>query len=665
MTINPRIQYNANRARPLSNPGDDTQLLSNFYQYYKSLDLSEQLWAIDQIPLNGVSGGPFAVLQCFEFFSENLNMDEPELLKCIHAAISRELIRPVLKPEDRFKFVLPITIKCFKSNICGKWIHLLHRICKMIKSSFQQLTAFEKITDLINECNHFSDICAAHMIAGLCEAGATIPNSIINQLIDHVQIFELCYVTVFNSVLSKSSITYANNIIEQLLQNNPSEGPLLQAALSIHFPIPEQLKIWINSVLLENQNPSTDIVSVIAKNKNRLIQQEIFTEHQVMQIVWSSGLFTPQYFDIMSDYFQKSLPFMKESDSLSFLKRICQSESIHSIKLSILFLKNAKSKQSINYVISFLSSPYKSYSQFQEFVKSFDIAVNIVSAEHSNSLTQCLLKLLSNEVTIGHVVAKDGTKILCEFDPKKVKKNSPTFVKGWREMSQMIEALSCSPSKLLLKEKGIQIIKEALNVHTNPLIPSIVTFLNSISEFQEAIFDFFDFLLSGGSSKQIFLIEVIQKVSKNLEVTSLFNRIGLKLAKLAISDSPVNVKIAIVKLFPKFLSFGKDFTSSRLNSVAVSVFHKIQNEPKLNKNDGYLIEVTNSLKNEYAAMERAASKSLTENVDWSNLDFEEKLKPVSMTQKKVAKRSRSIGIKLKPQTVIKPVPSHSKLLPRV
>lgn len=99
--------------------------------------------------------------------------------------------------------------------------------------------------------------------------------------------------------------------------------------------------------------------------------------------------------------------------------------------------------------------------------------------------------------------------------------------------------------------------------------------------------------------------------------------------------------------------------------MAVSVFHKIQNEPKLNKNDGYLIEVMNSLKNEYATMERAASKILTENVDWSNLDFEEKLKPVSMTQKKVAKRSRSIGIKLKPQTVIKPVPSHSKLLPRV
>lgn len=665
MNINPRTQYNAIRAHPISKPSDDPNLLTNFYQKYKSFEISEQLWAIDQIPLSGVTGGPFAVLQCFEFFNENLNLDEPELLKGIHAAISRELIRPVLKPEDRYKFVLPITIECAKANKNGKWIHLLHRICKMIKSSFLQSTAFEKVNELINECNYFSGICSVHMIAGLCEAGATIPNSVISQLIDHISLFELCYVTVFNSVFSKNSAGYSNKIVDQILQNNPPEGPLLQAALSIHCQVPENLKTWINSVLLDDQNQSTEIVSVIAKNKNRLVQQEIFTEQQIMQIVWSSGLFTPQYFDTMSDYFQKALPFLKESDSLSFLKRICQSESTYSIKLSIIFLKNAKSKQSINYVVSFLSSPYKTYSQFQDFVKFFDSAVNLVSAEHSDLLTQCLLQLLSNEIKTGHIVTKEGTKILCDFDPKKVKKNSPTFVKGWREMIQMIEALSCSPSKQILKEKGIQIIKEAVNVHTNPLINSIVTFLNSIKEFQETIFDFFDFLLAGGSSKQIFLIEILQKSLNFVQINSVFNQTGIKLAKLAISDSPLNVKISVIKLFPKFLQFGKDFANSKLNYFAVSVFHKIQDDQNLNKNDGYLIEVLDSLKNEYDTMERTATRRMTENIDLSNYEVEEKLKPISRAQRRVTKRSKSIGIKLKPQAVIKPVPSHSKLLPRV
>ena len=252
---------------------------------------------------------------------------------------------------------------------------------------------------------------------------------------------------------------------------------MLSSNSFITIQIPEALKCWINSVLVENQNLSTDIVSVIAKNKNRLVQQEIFTEQQIMQIVWSSGLFTPQYFDVMSDYFQRALPFLKESESLSFLKRICQSESTHSTKLAVLFLKNAKMKQSIQYVITFLCSPHKSYSQLQEFLKYFDTVVNIVSAEHSNSLTRTLIQFLSNEVKIGHIVNKDGTKILCEIDLKKIKKISPTFVKGWREMSQMIEALSCSQSKQILKEDGIKIIKEALEVHTKPLIPSIVTFL--------------------------------------------------------------------------------------------------------------------------------------------------------------------------------------------
>ena len=151
---------------------------------------------------------------------------------------------------------------------------------------------------------------------------------------------------------------------------------------------------------------------------------------------------------------------------------------------------------------------------------------------------------------------------------------------------------------------------------------------------------------------------------KNLEITPFFNQICIPLAKLTISDSPINIKCSIIKLFPKFLTLGKEFTNSKLNSLAVLTYHKIQVDEKLNLNDGYLKEILESLKTDYATMEKA--KRQNENIDLSNfVPPENGLKPISRVQKGVGKRARSIAIKLKPSAVIKPVPSHSKLLPRV
>ncbi|OHT14271.1 hypothetical protein TRFO_15444 [Tritrichomonas foetus] len=633
------------RSRTMKRVGDESRILNDFNELYKSYDESEQLWAIDQIPLTGIKGNHQSVLQCFQYFCENLNLEEVDIINALHAAISRELLSPVLTPDERYNYVLPITIECINANMNGKWIHLLHRICRMIKNTIQQSIGFEKAQELIEEGSYFSRICASHIIAGLCEAGATIPNALISTLLEHIHVFEMCYSPVIWSLMECQSDNYLNNVLDQIIVILPSEVKLLRACFMLPR-IPERLLQWMRRVL-EFPNLSTESVCVVAKNRNKILDLGILSESQIIQMIWSSSIFTPLYFEVIAEYYQKTVPCMKETDALSFLKRICSSESPFSVQLTALFLKFAKNKQSISFAINYLCQP-RAFVHFNDWIKSFDFVVNNVTGDHANALTQALIQFTLNEINVGHILNKDGTKVIGEIDMKKIKKEQTkapiAFVKGWREISQMIEALSHSPAKWILRGSGIKVLKNALEVHTNPLIPSIVSYLYSIIASPEAIFEFFDYLLKGGSNKQIVLIKIIPQIMKSLNYKDVIEKIGIPIANLINHNSPVNVKCAALKLLPEFMIYNSAFVNSPLIKICLKAFYKIENS-----SEPYVKEIIDSIACDYKRMEHLLPKG-KENMDCNTIS-DNYVKPISRNH--ITRKRPSLGIKK--STVLKPV----------
>ena len=640
------------RSRVLSRRvSDEPQLLNEFLTFYKSFDASEQLWAIDQIPLHNIAGGASAVCQCFQHFSVHLDLEETEILNALHAAISREILKPILKPEERLKYVAPIIIQCVCANINGKWIHLLHTICKMSKTQAVQALAYEKVSALITEDSYFSRICAAHMIAGLCEAGGAIPVAIINQLLENLTVFEMCYQPVLLSLVLTQNQNYVNNVIDQLLTRLQETDPLVAACLSLP-KIPEKLAKWMKNVF-ENAYLSTDILAAAIKNMNKVFDMGLLNEQKLVQMVWSSNLFTSKYYDSASSFYQKAIPFMKESDALAFLKRIISSDSPHSIQMAALLLRNCKTKASVQYVMSFLTSA-KALNFFDDWMNLFPNLVKSISIDNAQLLTQSLIHFALIEATKGHLSNRDGSKILGDFDPKK-KLKSQSVVKGWRELSQMIEALSHSPCKDALIGSCMNLLQKALEVHSTPLLPAITVFLLSITSEPKYIFEFLDWLLHGNSTKQLFLMKILPNIMKSLNGREMIQKIGVPIAKLYNHQTPLNLKSAILKLLPEFKIYDHDFPGSNLHKIALNIYHKAVKDE-----DEFMKDTISCVASEYELIEKMEVKTNNENMDISNATTSDNIvKPITSRNKHRPK----IKINIKKMAVVKPVHVQKSLPP--
>lgn len=620
---------------------DDNMLLRDFKELYQSMEIAEQLWAIDQIPLADVRNSSIYVSDCFKFFSEHISMEEGEIIQALHDAINRELITPVLTFEVRLNYIYPIIIKCISGRTPGEWIHLLHRMFTLITEDIYQSIAFEKVNQLLNEHTVYSTYCAVHMIAGLCEAGAMLPTDIINQLVSRPHVLKHCYKPVIEAMMESQSDLFITNTLEKIISTSLSIPTLFNSVITMKSIHPVIMQ-WIKKIV-QSKCDDTELLCVIARNFQTLIKLGIISEAQVIQMIWKSSLFTPQYFDTIANFylsFMEFYPSISEKDNFSLLKRICQSGNRQGVKLIRCFLKSKPSAGSMQFVIEYLSLPI-SFAILDEWCLTYKECINMINSEGATTLTSLLIKYLTNEIRVGHIYTKKRKKIINEKEPKQ-KMKSTLYVKGWREISIMLEALSYSPIKWLIKGPCIKLMKEAIEVHSFPLVPSFISIIISLKSFPEAAFDFLTFLINGNSTKRLVLFKIIPEIINTFDRMDFVDNVGIPISQIAELCSSVNVRCAALGTLPLFIKLGRAFTETSLCSRCLSAYRCAENE----KNNA-IGEIINQYASEFRQMERLLNRGKENKDENENVVL---TKPHGMLSRLASSKQSRISYIVKPTT---------------
>ena len=154
------------------------------------------------------------------------------------------------------------------------------------------------------------------------------------------------------------------------------------------------------------------------------------------------------------------------------------------------------------------------------------------------------------------------------------KSKNPVCFCGWRELSEMITALSVTSSLQFLQNQGFQVILMALTKHQIPLIPSIVKVLERFSQNPQIIKTFF-FNLSRKTNSygQIFIIKLLSHFlsQKNCWDTLGVQLIGLIYGYISNVKTSENVKIAVLQT----LSIFTEIYQQNQNEFILDVIRKI------------------------------------------------------------------------------------------
>ena len=556
------------RTRRCSFTTGDNCFASRFQSCYQSFEPEEQLWALAQIPLRGIPNGTTVERECFQYFCNHLNPNDEELVQSLQHAIGRELQTPILEPTDHLHHILPIIKTCIDSDVPGTWTKMLHTIGKKLKDPSDIAAAYDHVSRLMHDPKRHSSAAAAHLIKGLCAGGSVIPNALITALLAKPDVVEECYYPFLMSVLANFTPTAAQLAIDQVLRESTSHAGLLGAVLRLPN-IPATLVHWAN-MIITTSSEKTEIVCEIVKNRERIVSLGILTETSIVNLLWQSCLFTPKFYRVAAEYLYKAIDKIAEKDSLMILQRICQSNSPHSLKLIRKFVQTPKSPQSIEYIVSFLTKKPQ-FVNFDEWVKTIGQTLPVVPDNLCDHLTECLASALENEVNTGHVCARSGKRIVPDGEPKVRKSDGPVRVKGWREISLLITTISQSHSIWILRSLGPKLLRAALDVHSYPIIPSVVTFLKVISPTAEDdVISLLLDLLGGNSLKQKIAMKIVPEMTCTHKLLS---RVGIEIARLALESEVMDVKCAALRTIP-LLAKWNEFYNTRIPEISLAALEE-------------------------------------------------------------------------------------------
>ena len=590
------------RTRRVSLNSAEDSFASRFQSCYQSIEPEEQLWALSQIPLRGLPNSAFIEGQCFQYFCSHLNPNDDELVQALQKAIERELKSPALSPKDHFHKVVPIVVHCIQAGVPGRWAKMLHTIGKTLKEPEVVAEAYNYVAQLLSEHRSHSDTAVANLIRGLCAGGSVIPNTLITELLLKPQVIEECYYPFLMSVLANFTPSAAQSAIEQVLRDVVSQASLLNAVLRLPN-IPERLLMWVRMTIADCSE-NVDIACAVIRNRQRVVNLGIMTEVTVLQLVWQSGLFIPKYYNVIAEYFYKAMDKIGERDALMLMQRICQSNSPHSLKLIRQFMTTQRNEQSTNFVVKFLSQK-PSFVDFQEWTSTISAVLPRVPETAADTLTETLAASLSTEVSTGHTCTRK--RVMPDIEPRFRQKDGPLRVKGWREISALITALSQSPSIWVLRTLGPKLIRESLDVHSYPIIPAVISLLKVIAPTaQDDVVGLLTDLLNGNSLRQKIAMKIIPEMTKTLSPETLVTQIGTRVAHLALESPIPDVKCAALRTLPSFTDLGETFYKSPILEMALNAFDdaKLSEDPQLH-------DTAQTLANDYAALEPHAPRIRT------------------------------------------------------
>ena len=539
----------------------------------KSEDETLQLWAIDQIPPVGQIGAAKVSASAFEYINAVILSKEDEFQEAVQHAILRELKYNVLKPEDRIRVLLPFLIKMSRSTPSKVWNDLLRQVCRGIRDPIHQSLAFDQLTPifLLDRSSNGTQ-CAIHMLIGLCEAGATMPVDLINTILQQPIVLQQFLPQFLNCIISTQSDAFIQQTLETIIHSPISQSALFSAAINLPF-VPDILLKQLKTII---QAPvhAQDVAAAIAKNHQLILEKGLAKPKTLLQIVWKSKIFTPQNYDIIADFFTDFIEFMSVKDSVLFCKKIVQSKSPKSNEIVELVMKNSVSKETTSYVIPYLCSD-ESFALFESWNKAVSNIIHLVNSDDATKLTENIIDRCRAEVEIGHV-----SKLAIDQEVVRqlhIKQTKAIRVRGYKEISMMLNTLSTSPCVSLLIAEGIPLMKKAMTIHSYPLASSIANVLRRLSTHPNEVCSFLEELRTKNSTSQIMFMKILPDIIFGFDMKQLTNKvIPMYLSFFSDESVPSNVYCVAIKTLGVITKIGYNITKTKIYSDVIEIIRKLR-----------------------------------------------------------------------------------------
>ena len=538
----------------------------------KSEDETLQLWAIDQIPPVGQIGAAKVAASAFEYINAVILSKEDEFQEAVQHAILRELKYNVLKPEDRIRVLLPFLLKMSRSTPYKIWNDLLRQVCRGIRDPIHQSLAFDQLTPifLLDRSSNGTQ-CAIHMLMGLCEAGATMPVDLINTVLQQPVVLQQFLPQFLSCIISTQSDAFIRQTLDTIIHSPISQSALFTAAISLPF-IPDVLLKQIKTIL---QAPAhtQDVATAIAKNHQIILEKGWCKPKTLLQIVWKAKIFTPQNYDIIADFFADFIEFMSVKDTVLFCKKIVQSKSPKSNDIVQLVMNNSVSRETTSFVIPYLCSD-ESFALFESWNQAVSNIIHLVNSDDATKLTENIIDRCRAEIEIGHVSKlKVDQEVVRQLHLKPTK---VVRVKGYKEISMMLNTLAASPCISLILSEGIPLMKKALTIHTYPLASSIAAVLRRISTHPNEVCNFLEELRTKNSTSQIMFMKILPDIVFGFDMKLLTNKLLPMYFSMFSTEVPSNVYCVAIKTLGVITKIGFNITKTKVYTDVMEIIKTIR-----------------------------------------------------------------------------------------
>jgi hypothetical protein len=469
-------------------------------------------------------------------------------------AVGRELQSPVVSDPLRNSRVIPFIIQCHEVDEKSEWESHLSSCCEILEERTCQADAFDYALALLNSSKPTNHQNSVAMINGLCSSAASIPALLVSELLQHPKILQFCLRSVLGAVHDFYPDKYFERVLAALFASPISRSAIVMAGIEM-MGVPDQLRTLVLEIIRERSS-EPEVLSVLLRLHFRAVSQRFITSKELQDLVLRVNVYLPEYHDTVAQYFEEQIHAFGDASGLEFFARIMQSKSPHVVRLVRFFVCAHQSTNAIRAGVIALTKP-SALENVEEWTTTVQRIMPILPKEQANALTEFLIKFTSQEISQGHVHHTPAT--VEGIDEIPVHAGRDVYVRGHREINQLLLTLSCSTSDFMIQNAAVGLLKKALSTHTYPLLPGVVALLTRLTKDPTQVLAFMKLLSSGNSSFQLFSIQISRELLKNVKSAEIQTTMPNMILGYAANSTIESVKCAAIQMIPQVTKLGQEW----------------------------------------------------------------------------------------------------------
>lgn len=527
--------------------------IEKIYESLQSDIISQQIWAIEQLPpIPNQKNSQYAE-KCYSIISDNVLKNSYEYSDAVAKALQREMKTGALRSNKKFMILSPIIFKMLMISDEHIWLELLENIFTFNYSPEVKEATVQKLISLFTfDSTEKSLKILEYAISGFCKSKATIPDILIDKIIKRKTVLQCTLKPLLANLSVNCSDCELKTVYRNILASNLQESYIIDAACSMDV-IPEPFLLLIRSIV-GRVAVMNDTAASLVKNANVLMSNNLLTFKKLLSIVFKSNLFRHKYHNIVSEFLAKSINMMSIKDVTLYLVKLIESKNPNVMKLIPSLLINTRDFMSDSLDLFSVVTHYmfNNYKKLYEWCQTFNQIIQVVDADNSRILTNKLIQMIVEELEVGH---------------KSIYADSINVI-GHKQLAVMIDSLSYTPNVDILINEGMKYIQKAIKVFTSPLVQPVSNVMIRISIYEEPFMTFMKTLCEGNAQEKVMFCKICSIISYHIDHVFYLKNLFPLIIDLTSSKQVSVVRFAAISALPSISYFEKHFfTDQFINGI--------------------------------------------------------------------------------------------------